>query len=235
MQAAGAYERVVMRSPAFVDRGWLPPADDCAELADLRAEHERLLDVVADALAKVRKAREEIDGADEKRAVALRDAIAAGKSPASVVLEKADEQALKGALGVYDAACAVLEMFVRNAEQQIVERAPVVRDGFATSLREAEAKRAEARRLLHEASRLEAEPKRLLNWLDRYTTVEDPESGEQRKASWLGPIAYEAMDLPVREPVPPLFEEIAGLAPATVIEVGSDEVAPEELEAISHG
>jgi hypothetical protein len=228
-----AYERVLTASRVFLDPGWLPPAADCEELADLRAEHERLLAACADALANVGEVQIAVDLAAEARGDALREAILAGQNPATVDLLEPDDTGVREAQRIYEAACEVLEQFVTRAQEQIEERAPTVRAGVEGLVRDAHEKRMEARRLLEEADRLEAEPKRLLHWLDRYTTVEDPMSGEQRKASVLGPIAYESLDLPRREPVPELFEEIAGLPPATVIDVGSDEISEQEKEAMT--
>jgi hypothetical protein len=204
-----------------LDRGWLPPEADCAELADLRADHERLLGACADAARQLREAKGAVEQAGAARSDALRDAFLAGTSPASIELPEPDMAAVADAIRVYEAACEALESFVTSALEQLAERAPEVRRGLATLVRNAEAKRAEARRLLDEAHLLEAEPRRLMSWLDRYTGH-----------SHLGPIAYETLDLPVRVPVPPLFDEIAGLPPATVVGVGSDDLTPEELEAM---
>ena len=45
MAAIGAYERLVRDAGStFFDREWLPPEEECAELAQLRIEHLRLLD-----------------------------------------------------------------------------------------------------------------------------------------------------------------------------------------------
>jgi hypothetical protein len=233
MQTGGAYERILVANRACLDRGWLPPAAECPELAELRAKHERLLDACDEALAKVSTAREAVDRGRAARSDALRKAILEGRSPASIKLAEPDDAPVRDARRVYDAATEALEQFLATALEQIAELAPQIEDGLAGRQREAEAKRAEARRLLEEADRLAAEPRRLRNWLDRYTTTEDPLTGERRKTSTLGPIPFETMDLPVRVPVPPLFEEIAGLPPATVIGIGSDELTDEEMEAIS--
>jgi hypothetical protein len=222
VSGVSAYERVLVASPAFLDRGWLPPETDCVELADLRASHERVLDACTDALRQLSEAKRVVESAGAARTDALRDAILAGRSPASVDLPEPDETAVADALRVYNAASEALESFVTTAQEQIAARAPEVRNGLGALLRNAHAKRAEARRLLDEADRLEAEPKRLSHWLDRYTGH-----------SVLGPIAYESLPAPTRVPAPPLFDEIAGLPPATVIGIGSDDLTPEEKEALS--
>src|SRR5207248_8188642 len=115
---------------------------------------------------------------------------------------------------------------------EIAERAPDVREGINELLVAAEAKRAEALRLLEEADRLASQPRRLLNWLDRYVTVTDPDSGEQHKASHLGPIQFDVLAPPLPQPAPELFQKIAGLTPHEVVAVGGDELTDEELEAI---
>jgi hypothetical protein len=223
VSGVSAYERVLVASPAFLDRGWLPPENDCAELADLRKDHQRLLDACGDALSQVHEAKYAVETAGGMRSDALRDAILAGESPSSVELPEPDLTAVEAAGRVYAAATEVLESFIGSALEQIAARAPEVQRGLAALQQKADAKRAEARRLLDEADRLDARPRRLANWISRYT-------GE----SVLGPIAYEALDAPMRVPVPPLFDEIAGLPPATVVGVGSDDLTPEELEAMSH-
>jgi hypothetical protein len=69
--------------------------------------------------------------------------------------------------------------------------------------------------------------------LDRYVTVTDDFSGETRKRSVLGPIAFSDTDVPLPVPVPDIFNEIAGLGPAEVLDIGGDSLLPEEEEAIS--
>ena len=86
MTGVSAYERVLVASPAFLDRGWLPPESDCAELADLRVGHERLLDACADALRELSEARRAVETAGEARSDALREAFLAGESPDTVEL-----------------------------------------------------------------------------------------------------------------------------------------------------
>jgi hypothetical protein len=218
---AGAYERLVVASQAFLDAGWLPPAADCPELANLRAEHERLLEACRAALAQLGEARQAADDAAEARVTALREAFVAGSDPKTVKLPLPDRAPVEEAARLYEAASEALEQFVLDAQREIAARSSSIRSSIEARVRSAAVKRAEARALLAEADRLDAEPKRLSNWLDRYT-------GD----SVLGPYAFELLDVPVREPVPELFQEIAGLAPGDVIDVGSDELTEEELEAI---
>ena len=125
-----------------------------------------------------------------------------------------------------------MEIFVSRALAEIETTAPTIEANVAARLRLADEKRAEARRLLAEADTLAAHPKRLLSWLDRYITIEDNFSGETRKRSTLGPIAFSATDVPLPVPAPELFNEIV-LGPAQVTSVGADELLPEEIEAMN--
>jgi hypothetical protein len=231
-----AYERLLAadqsRGSTYVNEGWLPPEAECAELAGLRTEHLRLLAVVNETAAKFIALRKEIDSAESRRDEAVREAILAGKDPARVKVSVPDDAALARAERDHESACEALEIFVRRALAEIEQTALTIEANIANRLSAAEAKRLEARRLLAEADRLAADPKRLLNWLDRYITVTDTFSGEQRKRSTLGPIAFTQTDVPLSVPVPDVISEIAGLGPAQVLGVGTDELLPEEEEAI---
>jgi hypothetical protein len=214
----GTYQRILIASPVFLDPGWLPTAADCEELADLREEHERLVEAVRKARSRIAAERKKIESTEVSKHEALRRAIANGENPSQVKLPTADTAAFNEALGIHEAACTVLEEFIVSAQEQINERAPKIRDSTDLFFRKAMERRIEARGLLAEADLLEARPKKLSNWLDRYT-------GE----SHLGPISFDALDPPVRQRSPELFDEIAGLPPATVIGIGDDE-APMDFE-----
>jgi hypothetical protein len=225
-------------SPAFLDPGWLPPEGECPELADLRQEHTRLLKACADALDQVAEARQDLEQAKLARQSILRKAIASGERPEQIKPVRVQTSKLHEATQMFEAASDVLEEFVANAQKQIRERAPQIHASLAEHFVKADEKRKEAGRLLAEADRLEAAPKRMTNWLDRYT-------GQ----NVLGPIAFESMGMPMREPVPQMFREIANLPPQPVTlsqdyvehaanpdieDVGDDAITPEEMEAMKH-
>ena len=246
LSTESAYVRLLAadqsRGSTYVNEGWLPPEAECPELADLRTEHLRLLGVVHETHAKLAELRREQKSAEDRRAAAVREAILAGKDPAKVKVAVPDEVAVARADRDCESACEALEIFVRRALAEIEQTAPTIEANIANRLSAAEAKRLEARRLLAEADRLAADPKRLLNWLDRYVTVNASDDahidgilvrGETRKRSVLGPIAFTDTDVPLSVPVPDVFNEIAGLGPAQVAEVGEDHLLPEEEEAIS--
>lgn len=216
----GAYERLLSVSQVFFDPGWLPPPEECEQFADLREQHLRLLDAVKSTLAKLSAARERVDGTQAQRQAAMREAFLTGTAaelPPPPDVDLSEERA------EYEAACEALEQFVQRAQAQIAARAPQVRAKLRERSLAAEEKRAEARRLLEEADGLASRPRALLYYLDRYTG-----------RSALGPIAYYQLGVPLPEPVPELFQQVARLAPGEVIEVGDDNLTDEELEAISN-
>ena len=221
----GSYERLLAadqsRGGAYVDPGWLPPESECAELAELRSQHLRLLGVVNDAGAKLNALHDEAKSVEARKAEATRDAILAGDDPAKVKVSGPSEVALADARRTFQAATAALEQFVGTAVQEIGASASTIETNIKTRLRVADEKRYEARRLLAEAEQLAAEPKRLRDWLSRYTGK-----------SVLGPVAFSLIDLPLPVAPPELFAEIV-LGPAEVMDVGDDTVIlEEEREAI---
>jgi hypothetical protein len=212
-------------NPAVSDRGWFPPAEDCAELADLREQHQRLLDSFAEALQSAGELRRLAEANEASRSEVLLGAILSGSSADEAALpqrEVTGDELADAQLRV-EVARDALQVFGKHAVEVVSERADELRAGIAEQLQESEAKRLEARRLLDEADRLAAEPMRLQYWIDRAT-------GE----SVLGLFPFESMGSPMRPPVPAIFDEIAGLPPTTVIEVGSDDVSF-DLEVMSNG
>jgi hypothetical protein len=219
-----AYERVITRSRAFVDPGWMPGAEDAPELADLSADHVRLLTAMNDALAQVGEARAALDGAANTRADALRDAFATGKDTSKLKLREPDGTDLEAAIELYEAAAEALEIFIVRANEEVFTRAPVIEERLAHQLMAAEEKRAEARALLAEAERMAGEPQRLHNWLARFT-------GESK----LGPYAFAQMPLPWVGPMPGSADLVFREGEGQVAEIGSDEITPEERLAMLPG
>jgi hypothetical protein len=230
--------RFLEDEPAVTNPGWIPPEGDCPELADLRAEHQRLLNGFAEANQALFQLRQQAEADAVKRSDALRAAILAGGDPktASFPKSKITEAQLAEAVQRTEIARDALQQFVERAVEQIGERSGQIHKGLAERLQDAEAKRTEARALLREAERLSAEPRRMLDWLAR-STGESP----------LGLFPFSDMAVPVPVPVPAMFEEIAGLASTSneifevedddtdgIIEVGGDGPTAEELEAMSN-
>jgi hypothetical protein len=216
--------RFLEDEPAVSYAGFFPPADNYPELAHLRAEHERLLAAVSDAQAHASELHRRASAEQDARADAMRDAVLSGGKPGDAELAArtvTDEQIAEAHLAA-DAAREALQTFAQHAVAEVVELAPQMHAELDARVLAAEEKREQARRLLAEAERDAAEPKRMRNWLDRCT-------GE----STLGLYPFEEMGLPLPVPVPPLFERVAGLRPAEVIDVGSDEILPEELAAVN--
>jgi hypothetical protein len=214
--------RFLEDNPAVCDPGWLPPEEDCGELADLRPEHHRLLAARADALNTLGEVRRQHREQQEARGQALTDALLTGKREPAPAKTKVTEQDIEQAQLRFEAASDALEKFCRNAVTTVVERSPTIAANLTERQRQAERTRAEARRLLAEADRLAAEPTRLRDWVARAT-------GE----STLGLYPFDAIGLPVRPPVPQLVEELAGLRPGEVIDVGGDDIS-EEIEVMNN-
>lgn len=209
---------VLEDNPVLTNRGWLPPAEECPELADLRAEHERLLAARAEALETVSALIRQQEDEEQTRGRAMTDAMLAGESEPKNIKPKVTDEDLKEARLRFEATSDALQEFAKSALANVREQAPKLYAGLTDRNREAEAKRLEARELLAEADRLAASPKRLRDWVDRCT-------GE----SPLGLVVFESLALPVRQPTPRLFEELAGLGPGEVAEIGSDEIVPGEV------
>ena len=211
-------------NPAVEQTGWLPTAEECPELADLREQHEHVLTTFADSLRAAGDLRRRAETETAAHADALKDAILAGRGtnsgdlPEVGVAEADVQQAVQRAQVARDA----LQQFARQATDAIRERAATIQARLDARLREADAMRQQARQLLIEADRIGAEPRRMRNWVERAT-------GD----SALGLYPYAEMAAPLPTPVPAIFEEIAGLPTPTVVEVGGDDITG-EVEVMSH-
>ena len=174
----------LFKNPAVVDPGWLPPQDEVPELADLRADHDRLLAARADAgqtaFALRQRREQELEAQRAAREQALLDGEDARLPKLTVT-----EAKLAAAVADAEAAQDALQSFVQRAVMQVVERESDLLSGLDAITRDADGKRAEAQALLDEAARMEAGTKRLRNWLTRVT-------GE----SALGLYPYEQMETP---------------------------------------
>jgi hypothetical protein len=172
------------KNPGVLDPGWLPPAAEVEELADLRAEHERLLaareKAEHDAATLRRKSAAEV----EARRAAHESAFL-GKAKVSIPKMTVTAEALDDAGAKSAAAQDALQSFIQNAIVQITEREPDLLAGLDKIVKEADAKRAKAKVLADEAERMEGGTKKLRMWLGRATG-----------RSHLGQFPYERMAVP---------------------------------------
>jgi hypothetical protein len=158
--------RLLEDEPALVSPEWLPPAEECEQLADLRAEHERLLAVNNEAQDAVADLYHERNTQLEAQRAAQEQAFLTGAHvDVPELTVTGDELAEAGARA--EAARDALQAFVGRAVETIREREPEIVDVLTDVLQQAEAKRARAQELLAEADAMEAKPWRLSRWLDR--------------------------------------------------------------------
>jgi hypothetical protein len=216
--SVNSYERLLSASAVYVSDGWLPPEETCEALADLKAEHLRLLDATRSALQELADARRSVDVAAEARSEALQAAILAGRDAASVKADEPDVEAIAELERVYLASAAALEQFVNETRAEVVEREPEIREQLAEDLADADELRRQARELLAEADALAAKPEKMSNWLDRFGSRD-----------YMGPLAYEDMPDPHIGPMPGSADLV--LAEGEVMGIGSDFPTQEELAA----
>jgi hypothetical protein len=148
--------------------GWLPPADECPALADLREAHERILAATAEASRAATEVQRKQEAELEAVRAAEEEALFSGK-PAEVLTVTVGDQEVAEASERAHAARDALQRFVQHAVEQVREREPEIVAALDGSREEAAAKRAEAQRLLAEADELERTPQRISLWLDRVT------------------------------------------------------------------
>lgn len=189
---------------ALTDEGWLPPAEDCPALADLREAHLRILAATADAWHMAAELRSKRDAELEAVRAAEEQAMFSGKTgktPAVTVTEDEIAEARVKAEAARDA----LQSFVRQAVEQVRELSEEIVVALDERYQEAATKRAQAEALLAEADELERTPQRVSLWLDRI-------SGESK----LGHYPYSQVAAP---PKPEPFDMEAALAGGSLTEV----------------
>jgi hypothetical protein len=193
---------------ALLSPGWLPPGGDWPELADLRAEHERLLVASVEASRAVAEVKRRHEAEDEQRGEAIKQAVLAGEDPAATNGTAADERSAERAEAMlrYEAATDALVEFLAKAIAQIKEQASELYAALESRRAEAEAKRQEAQRLLAEAEQLVVGVERKQHWLDRI-------SGQ----SALGHFPYEQMTVPT-PPRQPEWAQVMGGAQTMEVE-----------------
>lgn len=189
---------------ALTMEGWLPPAEDCPALADLREAHLRVLA----AAAEVSAAAADLERQQKVQLEAVRDAheqaLFSGE-PAEVPDVTVSDQEIIEARERARAGRDALQRFVKQAIEQVFEAAPEITAALDETRREAAAKRAEATALLDAADRLEATPKRVERWLARIDGT-----------SKLGHYPYAQIEVPAP---PEPFDMEAALAGGSITEV----------------
>lgn len=169
---------------AVQEAGWLPPAAEVPELADLRADHDRLLDAVAGARREAFELRLKRGGELEAQR-AGQEAAFLGHAPEPVPTATVTEEEVDQARVRADAARDALQTFAQQAIATIREQEPALVDKLDATVAEAEAKREEALAIIAAAEAMEASTRRLRAWLGRATG-----------RSVLGQYAYEQMEAP---------------------------------------
>jgi hypothetical protein len=185
--------------------GWLPPAEDCPALADLREAHLRVLAAAAEAS----RAAADLQRQQEEQLEAVRasqeEALFSGKPGKVPEVSVSDAEVIE-ARERAQAARDALQRFVKQAVSQVRELRPEIMAQVDASWQVAATKRAEAQALLAEAARLEQTPKRIELWLARIDGT-----------SVLGHYAYDQLEAPPE--VEPFDMELALAGNANITEV----------------
>lgn len=176
-------------------RDWLPELAHWPELVDLRRRHLALLDAadaVAHELAQLESAFEQEDA---HRAEALKSAYLDGTGEAALPEATTPEHREAARAPLLERSAAImdaLEEFVGRTLATLASKREEWFGELAQVDAAAEAKRREARRLLHDADREAAEVARARTWLDR-------NSGGR-----LGPVHWDALAAPPSDRLPDL-------------------------------
>lgn len=156
--------------PALSDPGWMPPPEAWPELAELQAEHVRLLAVTREETAKLSKLHKQREDKEAARGNTMKAAFLAGKSPMDEKGKRAQTRLdldIEEARLRAEAATDALATFLTEAIAEIEHRAPEWYATLDSRRADAEVKREAARRLLAEADAVVGEAHRMHSWLDR--------------------------------------------------------------------
>jgi hypothetical protein len=150
---------------------WLPPDDVWPELAKLRKEHLRLLDVLAAEAAAFSELQKRFESEDRRYNIALEAHISSGGKLAEDTRLSLDarETELSDARERVEAARKVLKKFLEMATAEIQARAPEWYAELERRRAEVNPKIEQARRLLAEAEAERTQARRMHEWLDRET------------------------------------------------------------------
>lgn len=164
--------QILEREPALLKPNWLPNEAAWPELAERRAQHERLLAAIAEVGQEALAARQRHDAAEKAHADELQAAFLEGRAP-SEPEERQPPEARAAEVADFErrasAARAALNQFLEETLAEIKERAPEWYALLSERQAEVEAKREEARRLLAEADASVGEAERMRFWLARAT------------------------------------------------------------------
>jgi hypothetical protein len=161
--------RFLEDNPGVVRQGWLPPASEVPELADLRADHDRLLDAVAQTGREVAALnRQRAEEVEVRRAAQERSFLGGEGTEELPALTVTDGEVAEAMIRA-EAAKDALQSFVQIAVARVTEREPQLVGQLDEVARAAAVKRAEAERMLAEAQELELSTRKLGNWLARTT------------------------------------------------------------------
>lgn len=162
--------RFLEDNPGVMRQGWLPPASEVPELADLRADHDRLIDAVAqtrkDAMALSHQRTAEVEA---RRAAQERSFLGGSESSEELPGLTVSDHEIAEAIIRTEAAKDALQTFVQSAVAEVVRREPQLVEQLDEVTRAAAVKRVEAERMLAEAQELELSTRKLGNWLGRTT------------------------------------------------------------------
>jgi hypothetical protein len=151
-------------------RSWLPPEDVWPELATLRKQHIKLLEIRAREQEAYSALQRKFEAEDKQYNIELEAHIARGKVPEDTrqTLD-ARKTELDSARERVEAANKVLRKFLEKATAEIQARAPEWYEKLERRRTEEDPKIAEARRLLAEHEEKQADAYRMHEWLDRET------------------------------------------------------------------
>jgi len=203
--------RFLEDEPAVAHPGWFPPAAECPELADLRADHDRLIEAVkqtardASALFNARKVELEAQRAAHERG------FLGGETEPVPALTVGEDQ-IAEATARADAARDALQTFAQNALAEVEQREPKLLGQLNEVQHGADLLRAQARRMLDEAELAELTTKKLSNWLARATG-----------RSYLGQIGWDDLGLPV--PMPDQHRTLDDLHAAANPNLGFEDIS----------
>jgi hypothetical protein len=151
---------------AVTDAGWLPPAEDCPALADLREAHERVLAAAAEASKTAADLHRQRNAELEALRAAEEEALFSGKDTKTPDVTVTEDEIAEARVKA-EAARDALQRWVRQAIEQVREREGEIVAALEETALAAIAKRVEAQRLLAEADAMERTPQRLQLWLAR--------------------------------------------------------------------
>jgi hypothetical protein len=193
--------RFLLDNSALATSGWLPPASEVPALAHLRADHDRLIDAVAETSQAFMQLKHEQSGQLEARRAAQEQAFRGGAPEALLPEVTITDAMISEAVERSQIARDALQTFAQEAVAEITSLERQLLGQIGEVRAAAVAKRAEAARIMAEADTAELSTKKLSNWLGR-ATGRNP----------LGHYSYEQLPTPV--PMPDQQRTLADLSEA---------------------